>query len=72
MAWFLSIMGTIFLILFCLGIWVEKMNQRRKLDVAYDNKVTRIMDRIDPYYNFFFNLFGWALALLVIYFIYLG
>jgi hypothetical protein len=65
-------MGGIFFILFWSGIMVEKMNQRRQRDPAYDAKITRRMNKLDPYYNFFYNLFGWALALLVFYFIYLG
>lgn len=72
MLWFLTIFGVIIIILSWSGIRIEKMNQRRKLDFEYDNKITRRIDRLDPYFNFFENLFGWVLAILVIYFIYLG
>jgi hypothetical protein len=70
--WFLAIFGSIIMILSWSGIRVEKMNQRRKLDFDYDNKITRRIDRLDPYFNFVENMFGWVLAILVIYFIYLG
>jgi hypothetical protein len=72
MKWFLGIMGAIFFLLFWFGILVEKINQRRKKDPVFDAKVTRIIDRIDPYYNFIYNVFGWGLAAVVFYFIYLG
>jgi hypothetical protein len=65
-------MGIIALLVFSFMIYVEKSNQRRKIDHEYDEKITRRLNKIDPYYNFFYNLFGWAFALLVIYFIYLG
>jgi hypothetical protein len=72
MAWFIGIMGVIFISLFCMGIYVEKMNQRRELDLEYDKKITGFFNQIDPYYKFIYNLCGWVLALLVFYYIYLG
>ena len=65
-------MGVIFFVLFWLGIWVEKINQKRGIDLAYDEKITRRFNKTDPYFKFFENLFGWALALLFIYYIALG
>jgi uncharacterized membrane protein YbhN (UPF0104 family) len=69
---YLGIMGLIFILLFWSAIRVEKMNQRRERDPVYDAKITKRMNKVDPYYNFLFNLFGWILAVVVIYFIYLG
>jgi cellobiose-specific phosphotransferase system component IIC len=70
--WFIGIFGTIIIVLAYLGIWVEKSNQRREIDPVYDEKVIRRMSKTDPYYKFLFNLFGWALALFVFYYFYLG
>lgn len=72
MLWFIGIMGLIFLTLFCLGIYVEKSNQRREIDPEYDAKIIRRMNKTDPYYKFAYNLIGWIFAILVIYYIYLG
>jgi hypothetical protein len=65
-------MAFIFIILFIFGILVEKMNQRRNADPNYDAKITRIINKTDPFYKFVFNAFGWVLAILFFYYIYLG
>jgi hypothetical protein len=67
--WYLGIMGAIFFVLFCLGIWVEKANQRREIDPIYDARVTKFWDKVDPYFKFSENLFWWSIAVLFIYFI---
>lgn len=59
-------------VLFVLSIYMIKIRQRREIDVVFDAKVKKIEKKIDPYYNFLYNLFGWVLVAFVIYYIYLG
>jgi hypothetical protein len=69
MIWYLSIMGFIFVLLFIGLCMVDKINQRKKRDPEFSEKVERFFNKTDPFFNFLENLTGWTLALLFIYFI---
>ena len=72
MVWFFSIFFFICLLLFCGICYADIFHQRREREPEYGEKLIRFLNKLDPYEKFFYNLFGWILALLVIYFIYLG
>ncbi|MEH7355687.1 hypothetical protein V7150_19345 [Neobacillus drentensis] len=72
MAWYLGIMGIIFVMVFCLICVVDKIMIREDKDPAYHAKWEGFRTIWRPKIIFFENLIGWIFALLVIYFIYLG
>jgi hypothetical protein len=67
MIWFASIFFSVCILFFIAMILVIKMNQRREVDPVYDEKVMRIYNKLDPYYNFIATLVVWALALYIVY-----
>ena len=72
MTWFLVIFGIVILAMFCLGIWAEKSNLRRKYDSDYDQKVTNFWNKVDPYWVMTEKIFAFIFVIAVIYYIYLG
>lgn len=67
MIWFASIFFSVCILFFIAMILVIKMNQRREIDPMYDEKVMRIYNKLDPYYNFIATLVVWSLALYIVY-----
>jgi hypothetical protein len=75
MAWFIGIMGTLFLLLFTAICVVDKIIVKENNDPEFHGKMETFRlkwKRLDPYTNFINNLFWWVMAFLVIYYIYLG
>jgi hypothetical protein len=71
MIWFIAIFSTVVILLFFASIVMIKISQRREKDAEYDKKWNRIEQKWDPRYNFFVNVCGWGLAIVVILYFYL-
>jgi hypothetical protein len=69
---FFIIFFSICVFLFCALCYLDFFHRKRERDPVFDKKVIKFFEKIDPYEKFFYNLFGWILAALVFYFIYLG
>jgi hypothetical protein len=65
------ILATVCIFFTALGFAIKSV-KRREIDPVYDDKVKKFYEKWDPIYKFFYNLVGWALALLVFYYVYLG
>lgn len=67
MAWYLSIMGGIFVLLFVGLCMVDVINKKKKANPEFALKVETILGKTDPYFTFFENLIAWGLVAFVLY-----
>lgn len=65
-------MTIIAVLVFSLGIYIEKFKQREAKDIHLQAKMEKWRSRWNPRIDFMENAIVWIFAILVIYYIYLG